>query len=65
MKIFKNLGLLDIIEKLEVLFYKVYGSEECRVCKERIKCSTSQFIRKDKRVQCTQCKRYLETVREK
>jgi len=65
MKIFEKLDLLDIIEKIEVLFYRVYGSQECRVCRERIRCSTSQFIKKDNKVQCTQCKRHLEAVREK
>ncbi len=65
MKRFENLSLMDIIEKLEVLFYRVYGSEECRVCRERIRCSTSQFVKKNNKVQCTQCKRYLETVKEK
>ncbi|GLI56693.1 hypothetical protein PM10SUCC1_22070 [Propionigenium maris DSM 9537] len=65
MKIFENLDIVEIIERLEALFYRVYGTEECRVCRERIRCSSSQFIKKNNKVQCTQCKRYLETVKEK
>ncbi len=65
MKIFEGLHIAEMIERLEILFYRIYGTEECRVCRERIRCSASQFIKKDNRVQCTQCKRYLETVKEK
>lgn len=65
MKIFNSLDIAEIIERLETLFFRVYGTEECRVCRERIRCSTSQFVKKNNKVQCTQCKRYLETVKEK
>jgi len=61
----KVLGYLALIEKIETFYYKVYGTEECRVCRQKIRCSTSQFIKKKNKIQCTQCKRYLEAVKEK
>jgi len=62
MKIMKK---QEIIDFLEILFYKVYGAEECRICREKIRCRSGQFIKKKEKVQCTACKRYLETVKEK
>ncbi len=56
----------SILKYLSFQFFKVYGTERCQVCNEKIRCRTNQFIKGDKnKVQCIHCERHLETIRER
>lgn len=59
-------NLSEIFNKLESFFYKIYKTEECRVCNNKIKCQTDQFLHQEKNhYKCNSCNRKLESIRNK
>lgn len=61
MKLPINIGL----EKMWELFLSIYETDDCRVCGKKIRCNSTQFIKKSGKIKCNHCERYLEAIKEK
>lgn len=47
-------------------FTDIFGNEKCIACNNKVRCSSNQFIKGQKDIfKCSQCKRSLESIRNK